>query len=125
MAQARKELSQLTQMLPNYIGDSPHLEKQLMELAAQLPNHEKKSYGYLPRPKKKLVDEIVDELAEFPAVRDCYRKWLELQHQVESYYKDEPMKDIPLSQQREFRSVKNAIIHEAERIRMNQVSVSA
>ena len=64
----------------------------------------------------------MDELAEFPAVRDCYRKWLELQHQVESYYKDETMKEIPLSQQKEFRSVKNAIIHEAERIRMGRLS---
>ena len=32
------------------------------------------------------------------------------------------MKEIPLSQQKEFRSVKNAIIYEAERIRMGQLS---
>jgi hypothetical protein len=32
------------------------------------------------------------------------------------------MKEIPLSQQKEFRSVKNAIIHEAERIRLGQQS---
>ena len=93
-----------------------------MELAVQLPTRGKTSYGYLLRAQKKLVDEIVDELAEFPAVRDCYRKWMELQHQVESYYRDEPMREIPLSQQKEFRSVKNAIIYEAERIRMGQRS---
>ena len=122
VAQARKELSQLTRMLPRYIGDSSRLEEQIMELAMQLPKRGKKSYGYLPRAQKKLVDEIVDELAEFPAVRDCYRKWLELQHQVESYYKDEPMKELPLSQQKVFRSIKNAIIREAERIQMNRVS---
>lgn len=122
VAQARKELSQLTQMLPNYIGDSPQLEEMLMELAAQLPQHGKKSYGYLPKAQKKLVDEIVDELTEFPAVRGCYKKWMELQHQVESYYRDEPMKEIPLSQQKEFRSIKNAIIHEAERICMGRLS---
>lgn len=68
------------------------------------------------------MDEIVDDLAGFPAVRECYRKWLELQHQVESYYKDEPMKEISLSQQKEFRSIKNAIIREAERIRMGRLS---
>ena len=122
VAQARKELSQLTRMLPRYIGDSPRLEEQIMELAMQLPKRGKKSYGYLPIAQKKLVDEIVDELAEFPAVCECYRKWLELQHQVVSYYRDEPMKEIPLSQQKEFRSVKNAILREAERIQMNQVS---
>ena len=122
VAQARKELSQLTQALPNYIGDSARMEELLMALTEQLPDHGKKTYGYLPKAQKKLVDEIVDELASFHAVHDCYRKWLELQHQVESYYKDEPMQEIPLSQQKEFRSVKNAIIREAERIRMGRLS---
>ena len=122
VAQARKELSQFTRMLPRYIGDSSRLEEQIMELAMQLPKRGKKSYGYLPRAQKKLVDEIVDELAAFPSVRECYRKWLELQHQVAIYYRDEPMKELPLSQQKEFRSIKNAIIHEAERIQMNRVS---
>ena len=122
VAQARKEVSQLARELANSIGDSPRLELKLMELAKGLPDRGKKSYGYLPKMQKRLVDEIVDELAEFPAVRDCYRKWMELQHQVESYYKDVPMKEIPLSQQKEFRSVKNAIIHEAERIRLGQQS---
>ena len=98
------------------------MEELLMALTEQLPDHGKKTYGYLPKAQKKLVDEIVDELASFHAVHDCYRKWLELQHQVESYYKDEPMQEIPLSQQKEFRSVKNAIIREAERIRMGRLS---
>lgn len=122
VAQARKELSQLTRELSNSIGDSLRLELKLMELAKELPDHGKKSYGYLPKAQKKLVDEIVDELTAFPVVRDCYRKWMELQYQVETYYKDVPMKEIPLSQQKEFRSIKNAIIHEAERIRMGRQS---
>ena len=122
VTQARKELSQLARELTNSIGDSPRLEQKLMELAKQLPDHGKKSYGYLPKAQKKLVDEIVDELTAFPVVRDCYRKWMELQYQVETYYKDVPMKEIPLSQQKEFRSIKNAIIHEAERIRMGRQS---
>ncbi len=122
VAQARKELSQLVRELSNTIGDSPGLERKLMDLAKQLPDHGKKNYGYLPKAQKKLVDEIVDELTAFPVVRDCYRKWMELQHQVESYYKDAPMKEIPLSQQKEFRSIKNAIIREAERIHMGQLS---
>lgn len=122
VTQARKELSQLARELTNSIGDSPRLEQKLMELAKQLPDHGKKSYGYLPKAQKKLVDEIVDELTAFPVVRDCYRKWMELQHQVESYYKGTPIKELPLSQQKEFRSIKNAIIHEAERIRMGRLS---
>ena len=121
-AQARRELSQLARRLSERIGDGPSLEQKLMELAEQLPERGKISYGYLPKAQRKLVDQIADELAEFPSVRDCYRKWMELQHQVESYYKDAPMKELPLSQQKEFRHVKNAILREAERIRMDQLS---
>ena len=64
------------------------------------------------------MDQIVDELSAFPVVKDCYRKWLQLQHAVESYYKDDALKEIPLSQQKDFRPIKNAVIREAERIRL-------
>lgn len=121
VAQARKELARLTRALPDCLGDSSRLEERLMTLAQQLPDHGKLSYGYLPKAQKKLVDEIVDELAAFPAVRDCYKKWQELQHAVESYYKDTPMKALPLSQQKEFRSVKNAVVREAVYIRQEQL----
>ena len=121
-AQARKELSQLTRFLSSCIGDGPALEQKLMELAAQLPDHGKLSYGYLPKKQRKLVDEIVDGLTEFPAVKNCYQKWLELQHAVESYYRDEPMKELPLSQQKEFRHVKNAVLREVGCIRQGRLS---
>ena len=39
----------------------------------------KKSYGYLPKPVKKTVDEIVDKLEELPVVRECYDQWCVLQ----------------------------------------------
>ena len=43
----------------------------------------KKTYGYLPKPMKKLVDEIVDQMARLPTVDACYQTWWELQCQVE------------------------------------------
>ena len=83
----------------------------------------KKTYGYLPKPMKKLVDEIVDQLARLPTVDACYQTWWELQCQVEDYY-SEGKKRLrpPLSQQKEFRQIKNAVIKEAEHIRMNKIS---
>lgn len=120
--QARQELSRLTQYLTESIGDGPSLEQKLLALAEQLPGHGKMSYGYLPKEQKKLVDQIVDELSAFPVVKDCYRKWLQLQHAVESYYKDDVLKEIPLSQQKDFRPIKNAVIREAERIRLARIS---
>ena len=35
----------------------------------------KKTYGYLPKPMKKLVDEIVDQMARLPTVDACYQTW--------------------------------------------------
>ena len=52
------------------------------------------------RPMKKLVDEIVDQMARLPTVDACYQTWWELQCQVEDYY-SEGKKRLrpPLSQQ--------------------------
>ena len=77
----------------------------------------KKSYGYLPKPVKKTVDEIVDKLEELPVVRECYDQWCVLQSEVDSYYHDKPREKKKLSQEKEFRQIKNAVIQEAERIR--------
>ena len=72
---------------------------------------------------KKLVNEIIDQMARLPTVDACYQTWWELQCQVEDYY-SEAEKRIrpPLSQQKEFRQIKNAVIKEAEHIRMNKIS---
>ena len=83
----------------------------------------KKTYGYLPKPMKKLVDEIVDQMVRLPTVDACYQTWWELQCQVEDYYSEEKKRiRPPLSQQKEFRQIKNAVIKEAEHIRMNKIS---
>lgn len=51
----------------------PEIEQKMEQLAGQLETVKgKKSYGYLPKPVKKTVDEIVDKLEELPVVRECY-----------------------------------------------------
>lgn len=71
---------------------------------------------------KQLVDEIVDEMERLPAVSKCYDHWLMLQGKVDSFYHDKPQERIPLSQQKEFRQIKNAVIHEAERLRLGEIT---
>ena len=82
----------------------------------------KKQYGYLKAPLKSLVDEIVDEMERLPIVSKCYDQWLRIQGKVDSYYHDKPQEHIPLSQQKEFRQIKNAVIQEAERIRLEEIT---
>ena len=82
----------------------------------------KKVYGYLKKQVKAQVDAVVDELARLPAVEECYEMWWRLQCQVEDFYSERERVRPPLSQMKEFRAVKNAVIREAECIRRSAVS---
>ena len=64
-----------------------------------------------------MVDSIVDELEKLPEVAAYYSVWNGLRDTLEGYYKNRPRQHNPLSQQKEFRAIKNAIIQEAERLR--------
>ena len=84
---------------------------------AGVPQREK-VYGYLKKPVKAQVDAIVDELAKIPEVAQCYEQWNQLRDELERYYKDSPREYLPLSQQEEFKAIKNMVIREAERLRL-------
>ena len=115
---ARKAMLEMVRSMKEGICNHPDAERLMLELALQLEAVKgKKSYGYLPKPQKKLVDRIVDEMERLPSVRKCYEQWQILQGKVDAYYHDKELKRVPLSQQKEFRSIKNAMIKEAENIR--------
>ena len=58
----------------------------------------------------------------FQVVYTCYQTWWELQCQIEGFYSEKERKRPPLSEQKEFRAIKNAVIQEAENIRLGKVS---
>ena len=121
--EARRAMLELVHTMQDSVCDHPDAEQLMLELAAQLGTVKgKKSYGYLPKRLKKLVDEIVDEMERLPGVSKCYDQWMMLQGKVDSYYHDKPQERIPLSQQKEFRQIKNAVIHEAERLRLGEIT---
>ena len=121
--QARQAMLELVRAMQNGVCDHPDAEQLMLELAAQLGTVEgKKSYGYLPKRLKQMVDEIVDEMERLPAVSKCYDHWLRLQGKVDSYYHDNPQERIPFSRQKEFRQIKNAVIQEAERLRLGEIT---
>ena len=116
--EARKAMQELVRTMKEKICNHPDAERLMLDLALQLETVKgKKSYGYLPKLQKKLVDKIVDEMERLPSVKKCYEQWLILQGKVDAYYHDKEQKRVPLSQQKEFRSIKNAVIKEAENIR--------
>ena len=124
VSEARKATLELAKAMREMTCIHPEAEQMIWNLSRQLSQvGGKKTYGYLPKPMKKLVDEIVDQMVRLPTVDACYQTWWELQCQVEDYYsKDKKRMRPPLSQQKEFRQIKNAVIKEAEHIRMNRIS---
>ncbi len=60
----------------------------------------------------------MDELAKVPEVAECYEQWNQLRDELERYYKDSPREHLPLSQQKEFKTIKNMVIREAEQLRL-------
>ena len=89
--QARRSMLELVQAMRDGLCDHPEAERLMQELAAGLGTVKgKKSYGYLSKPVKKTVDEVVDKLEELQVVRACYDQWCRLQGEVESCYHDKP-----------------------------------
>lgn len=118
--QAREKMKALAQEMRKGVCSSPEIEQRMITLSAQLESAKgKKVYGYLKKDAKAIVDKIVDELERLPVVNDCYEQWWQLQCQVMDYYSEQPDRKRPkLSEQKEFRPIKNAVIQEAENIRL-------
>ena len=121
--QARRAMLELVQAMRDGLCDHPEAEQLMQELAAGLGTVKgKKSYSYLPKRLKQLVDEIVDQMERLSMVRQCYDQWLLLQGKVDSCYHNKPRERRPLSKEKEFRQIKNAVIREAERLRLGQIT---
>ena len=67
------------------------------------------------------MDEIVDQMERLPIVRQCYDQWLLLQGKVDGYYHDTPGA-APAVQGKGVPANQNAVIREAERLRLGQIT---
>lgn len=117
---AQDTMRELIRRMNHQLCDNPVIEEQMRQLVQALENTTgKKQYGYLKKPLKALVDGIVDELSRQPEVAQCYETWNQIRDELnECYGRCTPREHLPLSQQKEFRRIKNDIIREAENIRL-------
>ena len=123
---AREVMHDLVDRMESVSEPPASIQEKLLELALELRTATgKKQYGYLKKPLKDMVDSIVDELENLPEVAAYYSVWNGLRDTLEGYYKNRPRQHNPLSQQKEFRAIKNAIIQEAERLRCQLEESSA
>ena len=118
---ARSVMEQLIEQMQSGTADGSRMEE-LMEHLAERLRHTggRKQYGYLKAPLKAVVNEIVDELAKDPRVAAAYALWYELREDVLRTYKDDLPQRLPLSQQKEFKRIKNIVIEEAVKLGARQ-----
>ena len=93
------------------------IENLLLQLAWQLSTTTgKKQYGYLKPELKRLVDAIVTEFAKDPRIAELYNLWYEQKESGIRFYQDEMPERVPLTDNLEFRTIKNMILQEAENL---------
>lgn len=99
------------------VYDNPLLEEKLLQLSKRLSRTSgKKVYGYLKADVKNLIDSIVDLIADDERVSKLYDLWHENKLSIIRTYTDETPDKIPLSQNKEFKSIKNMVITQAMNI---------
>ena len=108
--------TQMAGLIAQMAGSTVQNEKQKLlvaNLAGRLRNVSgKKVYGYLPPRVKRIVDEIVEELSKDERISAAYSLWQDLREELCRDYDQTPPQRVPLSQQKEFKSVRNMVIRE-------------
>lgn len=120
-AEARDIVEDLVSKINSEIYISASIQHKLLELADRLSKTKgKKVYGYLKPDVKALVDSIVEELANGSRINKLYDLWYEQKENTIRTYTDEIPDRIPLAQNKEFKSIKNAVIKEALKLNFTE-----
>lgn len=123
-AEARDIVENLVSKINSEIYISASIQHKLLELADRLSKTKgKKVYGYLKPDVKAIVDSIVEELASDDRIKKLYDLWYEQKENTIRTYTDEMPDRIPLAQNKEFKSIKNAIIKEALKLNLTEDEV--
>lgn len=113
----RESVAQIVEEISNGYYSNPQVEQLLIQLSRRLANTSgKKVYGYLKADVKAIVDEIVGELAKDENIRKLYDLWYEQREDVLRTYTDHFPERQPLEQNKEFKSIRNAVIQEAMKL---------
>ena len=115
--QGRESISEIVAEINAGTYQNPQIEELLLRLADRLSRTTgKKVYGYLKADVKAIVDQIVVELAGDENIQKLYDLWYEQREDVLRTYTDTFPERIPQEQNKEFKSIRNAVIQEALKI---------
>lgn len=120
-AEARDIVEDLVSKINSEIYISVSIQHKLLELADRLSQTKgKKVYGYLKPDVKALIDSIVEKLANDSRIKKLYDLWYEQKENTIRTYTDEMPDRIPLVQNKDFKSIKNAVIKEALKLNVTE-----
>lgn len=123
-AEARDIVEDLVSKINSEIYIRASIQHKLLELADRLSKTKgKKVYGYLKPDVKALVDSIVEELANDIRIKKLYDLWYEQKENTLRTYTDEVPDRIPLVQNKDFKSIRNAVIKEALKVNLTEDEV--
>ncbi len=112
--ESRSRIEQMISEISEGKYHNPKVEELLFKLAERLSKTSgKKVYGYLKADVKAIVDSIVDEIAKDERISELYSLWYEQTEEIKRIYTENVEERVPLSKNREFKSIRNAVIKEA------------
>lgn len=118
-AQSREVLAELIAKINGGTYDNPTVENLLQALAKRLAvTNGKKQYGYLRKDIKEIINNIVDDLGKDERIAALYDLWYESKETALTVYSESQPERLPLSQNKEFKSVKNMVIAEAMKLNL-------
>lgn len=120
-AEAKDIVEDLVENINCEIYVSASIQHKLLELADRLSKTSgKKVYGYLKSDVKALVNSILEELANDIRIKKLYDLWYEQKENTIRTYTDEMPDRIPLVHNKDFKSIRNAVIKEALKLNITE-----
>ena len=120
---SRDLLSDIIARINSGSYDNPIVTDLLLKLSEQIKHHKgKKVDGYLSQAGRNLVNAVVDELAKEKDISALYDLWYEQRDKITGTYQDTPEQRISLSQNKEFKAIKNAVIQESLNILYDRIT---
>ena len=119
---SREKVAGLVEEINRGGCENPQVEQLLRELARRLDQVKgKKVYGYLRPELKALVNQIVDELAKEEYISQLYDLWYQDKQAARNVYDERPIERVPLSQNPDFKPVRNAVVRAATELEKEQL----
>jgi len=120
---SRDILSDIISRINSGSYDNPIVTDLLLKLSEQMKHYKgKKVYGYLSQAGRNIVNAVVDELSKEKDISALYDLWYEQRDAITGTYQDTPEQRIPLSQNKEFKAIKNAVIQESLNILYDRIT---